>query len=459
MSHSNPALLALTALLAVVALVLLIARARLNAFIAITIVSFALGLAAGMPPAGVVRAFQEGVGTTLGFIAVVVGLGTIFGKLLSESGGARVVAVTATRAVPAGALPWAVALVGFVVGLPVFFSVGLVLLFPIVARLAETAQLPLLSLALPLVAGLSASHGLVPPHPGPLAAIDRLGADMGRSIVYAILAGVPATLIAGPLFARAAGSAWRQAFRPVVPTPVPSATPTPASHANSTSHPITAPGFAITVITILLPVALMLLATFADTRLPADSTLRRWIDFIGSPAVALLVATLVAYRVFGTACGFDAKMLLRFSEESVGPIAGVLLVVGAGGGFGRVLDQAGIGQAISSSVAGLSISPLVLGWLIAALLRIAVGSATVAITTAASLVAPLAAATPGTNRELLVIALGAGSLIASHVNDAGFWLVKEYLGLDVGTTLRTWTVIETIISFVALAMVALLGVL
>jgi GntP family gluconate:H+ symporter len=439
MVASDAVRLPLLAGLAVLTLVLLIARARLHAFIALTLVSVALGLGAGMPPTAVVRAFQDGVGATLGFIAVVIGLGTIFGKLLAESGAARVVAVSMTGAVGPRALPWAVAALGFIVGLPVFFSVGLVLLFPVVVGLASTSGRPMLSLALPLVAGLSASHGLVPPHPGPLAAIDRLGADTGRAILYAILCAAPAVMIGGPIFVQLVMKRLGTRQATVV--------------VESSAAPRQPPGFVISVLTILLPVLLMLSATLADVTLPADDPVRRWIDFAGSPAIAMLVATLAALRVFGTACGFDRKTLIRWSEESLGPIASVLLVVGAGGGFGRVLDQAGVGQSIAAATAGLPVPTLVAGWLVAALLRVAVGSATVAITTAASLVAPMAAADPSTSRELLVVALGAGSLIASHVNDGGFWLVKEYLGLDVGETLLSWTVMETIISVTVLAAV------
>ncbi len=443
MLASDAVRLPLLAGLAVLALVLLIARTRLHAFIALALVSIALGLAAGMPPTAAIRAFQEGVGSTLGFIAVVIGLGTVFGKLLAESGAARVVATAMTGAVGARGLPWTVAALGFIVGLPVFFSVGLVLLFPIVAGLAAASGRPLLSLALPLVAGLSASHGLVPPHPGPLAAIDRLGADTGRAILYAILCATPAVIIAGPIFVRLV---------------IPRLARTKASMVliDSADAPVP-PGLATSVLTILLPVFLMLSATLADVALAAEDPVRRWIDFAGSPAVAMLAATVVALRVFGTACGFDMKAVLRFSEESLGPIASVLLVVGAGGGFGRVLDQAGVGQSIAAASASLPVTTLVAGWLIAALLRVAVGSATVAVTTAASLVAPMAAADPSTSRELLVVALGAGSLVASHVNDGGFWLVKEYLGLDVGDTLRSWTVMETIISVIALAAVLMLA--
>ncbi len=434
--------------LAVALLILLIVRVRMHAFPALMIVSLGLGLAAGLPPLAVARAFQDGVGSTLGFVAIVIGLGTFVGALLAESGGAREVALAATRAIGPRHLPWAVAFIGFIVGLPIFFSVGLVLLFPVVAGLAATASRPLASLALPLVAGLSASHGLVAPHPGPLVAIDRLGADTGGAILFGLLVGIPATAIAGPMFTR-----WVLPHLRHAPDAIAAASPEAAPDATAP------PSVSTTLTTVLLPVALMLAATVVSTALPPESAVAGWISFAGNPAVALLIGTIAATWVFGYARGLDGGRLLAIVERSLAPIASVLLVVGAGGGFGRVLDQAGIGQAIVGATASMALSPIVFGWLVAAALRIAVGSATVAITTAAAIVAPLALAAPDTNRELLVVALGAGSLIASHVNDGGFWLVKEYLGLDVPTTLKTWTVIETIISVVALAIVMVIDLI
>lgn len=427
---------------AVAVLIVLIVRLRMHAFPALMIVSLGLGLAAGLPPTAVAQAFQDGVGSTLGFVAIVIGLGTFAGALLADSGGARVVAHAATRAIGPARLPWAVAFVGFVVGLPIFFSVGLVLLFPVVAGLAAATARPVAALALPLVAGLSASHGLVAPHPGPLVAIDRLGADTGLSIFYGILVGIPCTAVAGPIFARHVLPRLRLPLTSDVAAREPE---------RQTGAP---PGVTATLTTVLLPVVLMLGATVATPRLTEAAA--AWVGFIGNPAVALLIGTLAATWVFGYRRGLTGARLLAIAEESLLPIASVLLVVGAGGGFGRVLDQAGIGAAIVDATSSLALSPMILGWLIAAALRIAVGSATVAITTAAAIVAPVAAATPGTNMELLVVALGAGSLIASHVNDGGFWLVKEFLGLDVPTTLKTWTVIETIIAVVGLIAVLMI---
>jgi GntP family gluconate:H+ symporter len=432
---------------AVLALIALIAWGRLNAFVALTLTSLFVGAISGMPLGSVVRAFQEGVGNTLGFIAVVIGLGTIVGKMLAESGGAEVIANRLIRLFGTRHVHWAVALLAFVIGLPVFFSVGLVLLAPIVFTLAHRERLPLLLVGLPLVAGLSASHGLVPPHPGPLAAIERLGADMGRTIAWSVAIGLPAALIVGPPLG------WLVGRRMVT---VPGAL---ASELSAVDEGRPRPGFAITLLAILLPIGLMVLATAAALLWAPGTMPRVTAEFIGSPIVAMLAAVLVSFYVFGIACGRDRQELLRFSEECLAPVASVLLVVGAGGGFGRVLDVAGVGRAIQGVASHVQLSPLLLGWVIAALLRVAVGSATVAIVTSAGIMAPVAAAVPGTNAELLVIALGAGSIVASHVNDGGFWLVKEYFNLTVLQTLGTWTVLETAFSVVALCLVLIASVL
>jgi GntP family gluconate:H+ symporter len=444
-SPPDPLALILIAVVGVALVVLLITWARLPAFIALAVASLLVGMAAGMPLTDIPRAFQQGVGDTLGFIALVIGLGTVIGKLLAESGGAVVVSRALVGALGERRLDWALMLSGFIIGLPVFFQVGLVLLAPVLFTLKRQTGAPLLRLGLPLVAGLSVAHGLVPPHPGPLAAIERLGADTGRTIFYSLVIGLPVAIVSGPLFGR------------LVTRRIEAEPGAMADQLTGTGTAARAPSLAATLITILAPVLLMLLGAFAQTLLP-DGAARRWLGFAGGPLVAMLLALLLALFTFGRACGFDRPRLLRFAEESLPPIAAVLLVVGAGGGFGRVLDAAEIDTAIARAMGGMQLSPLVLGWIIASLLRLAVGSATVAVITAASIMAPIVAGLPHVNRELLVVSIGAGSLIASHVNDGGFWLAKEYLNMTVPQTLATWTVIETIIAVTGLAGVLLLGI-
>jgi GntP family gluconate:H+ symporter len=442
MTPGEPILLAATAV-AIVALVALIARARWHPFVALSVVSLGLGFAVGLRPVDAVRAFQEGLGTTLGSTAGVISLGAMMGRLLALSGGAERLTARLIEVTGARRAPWAFAAAGLVIGLPVFFSVGFVLLMPLAFAASTAMSGPLSALALPLAAGLSAAHGLTPPHPGPLAALERLHADPGLVIVYGVLVAIPATIVAGPLFAR-------------LVAPRVNLVPGAIAAAGISRRAPRQPSVPATLVTLLLPVLLMLGATAATLWMPAGTAFGPWAAAAGQPLVAMLLAVLASGVVFGLRCGLGSRDLLAACEESLAPIAGMLLVVGAGGGFGRVLDVAGVDDAIVGVARTLPLSPIVLGWVAAALLRIAVGSATVAITTAASLIAPLADAAPGTNRALLVVAMGAGSLAVSHVNDAGFWLVKEYLNASVAETLATWTVLETVIAVVGLAAVLLL---
>ncbi len=427
-------------------MVLLITWVRVPAFLSLAIGSLVVGLAARMPLADIPRAFQGGMGDTLGSIAMVIGLGTVIGKLLAESGGALVVSNALARALGERRLDWALMLSALIIGLPVFFQVGLVLLAPVLFTAQRQTRTPLLRLGLPLVAGLSAAHGLVPPHPGPIAALERIGADPGRTLFYSLILALPLSIISGPLYTK-----YICRRVEVEPGPI-------AEQFTKVAMPARTPSLGITLVTMLMPVLLMLLASAAQIAMPDGST-RRAIGFVGSPLVAMMVATIVAFVTFGRSCGFSRVRLLEFAEQSLPPIAGVLLVVGAGGGFGRVLVTAHVDTAIAQAMGGLQLSPLVMGWVIAALLRLSVGSATVSCITAASIMAPLLAGMPGVNKELLVVSIGAGSLIASHVNDGGFWLVKEYLNMSVPQTLATWTIIETIVSVVGLLGVLLLGVL
>jgi GntP family gluconate:H+ symporter len=432
---------------AVIGLIVLVARFKLNAFLALILASIFVGLCSGMPLPKIARSFQEGVGGTLGFIAVVVGLGTMLGKMLAECGGAEVVAASFIRCLGTHRLHWAMLAVGFIVGLPVFFGVGLVLLVPILFTLVRDTKAPLLFLGIPLVAGLSVSHGLIPPHPGPMVAIEKLGADVGRTILYATLVGIPTAVIAGPIFGRFISPMVR-----VEGGGIGSRLVGPAASAVK-------PGFGLTLLTILLPVILMLAATLAEVMLEKTSPLRAWAIFIGSPLVALLAAVLFSFYSFGRACGIGREQILKFTDECVGPAASIILVVGAGGGFSKVLEHGGAADAISGLARGLDLSPILLGWIVAALIRVAVGSATVAITLGSAIMVPIAEAHPGVAPELLVIALGAGSLVLSHLNDGGFWFVKEYFNLTVPQTLKTWTVMETIIAVVALVLTLLLDLI
>jgi len=429
----------------VILLIVAVAVLKLHAFLALTLASVVMGLCGGMKPVEVAKSFQEGVGNVLASIAVVVGLGTILGKLLAESKGAETIANTLRHLLGDSKAHWTLFIAGLLVGIPAFFSVGLVLLVPILFTMVKQTNRPLLSLAIPMLAALSAMHGLVPPHPGPIAVVDELHADMGKTLIYSLLVGIPTAVVAGPLFARF--------IAPRVPVPLSGSL---AAQLTSESAR-TPPQFSVAVLTVLSPVILMLAASAGEIILPLNSSLLTVLRFVGHPAIALFVAVAIAYYTFGFARGFSRSELLKFANDCLGPVATVLLVVGAGGGFNRVLDQSGAGKAIVQLVRDWPVSPLILGWIVAALIRIATGSATVAIKMAGGIMAPLVLTNPSVRPELLVIALGAGSTVLSHVNDGGFWLVKEYLNMTVTQTLKTWTVMETILSLVALLLVLLLN--
>ena len=439
--------LLLLAAVAVVTLIVLIARFKVHPFIALVSVSLALGVATGMPLGVSVKAFQDGVGSALGFIAIVVGLGTMLGKMMVESGGATRIATTLIDRFGEARVHWAIMVVAFIIGIPVFFQVGFVLLVPLVFTVARRTGMSVIKIGIPLVAGLSVVHGMLPPHPAAMLAVGAYEADVGRTILYGLLVGLPTAAIAGPIF-----GAW--IARRVAP---PAENPL-AEQLQGTSSVADAPGFGISLFTVLIPVILMLLASAADVVLAPANATRKMLDFIGQPMVALLLALLLSFVTLrtGRAGRFTAEQVRAFCNECLAPTATIILVIGAGGGFNQVLVQSGVGRAVADVARGSAASPLVLAWIIAALIRVATGSATVAMTTAAGIVAPIAASMPGTNRELLVLATGAGSLVLSHVNDSGFWLIKEFFNMTVPDTLKTWTVAETIIGVAGLGFTMLL---
>lgn len=429
------------ALIAVIALVILIARFKLNPFITLVVVSVLLGFAVGMPMGDIIKSFEAGVGGTLGHIALVIGLGTMLGKMMAESGGAERIALTLIDFFGEKNVHWAMMVIAFIVGLPVFFEVGFVLLIPIAFNVAKRTNTSMILVGIPMVCGLSVVHGLIPPHPAALLAVQAYGADMGKTILYALIVGIPTAIIAGPLFAKLID---KHVTLPAINPLAEQLTEEAGASKGSL------PGFGITVLTILLPVFLMLIGSWADLITTPKTFANDFLKLIGNSVMALLIATLFSFYTFGKSRGFTREMILKWTNECVAPTAIITLVVGAGGGFGRILRDSGISTAIVDVATHANVSVLVLGWLVAVMIRIATGSATVAMTTAAGIVAPIAASVPGTRPELLVLTTGAGSLILSHVNDGGFWLVKEYFNMTVTQTLKTWSVAETIISVVAL---------
>ncbi|MFI6643315.1 gluconate:H+ symporter [Streptomyces sp. NPDC050504] len=445
-TSAGNAQLGIAVLVGIAVIVLLITKFKLHAFLALTIGSLALGALAGAPLGATIESFSGGLGKTVAGVGVLIALGAILGKLLADSGGADQIVDTILARANARTMPWAMVLIASVIGLPLFFEVGIVLLIPVVLLVAKRGNYSLMRIGIPALAGLSVMHGLIPPHPGPLVAIDALGANLGVTLALGVLVAIPTVIIAGPLFSRYAAR-WVDIPAPEKMIPV-----RPSEDLEKR------PGFGATVATVLLPVVLMLAKALVDIVVDdPDNGLQKVTDVIGSPLIALLAAVLVGLFTLGRAAGFTKDRLSTTVEKSLAPIAGVLMIVGAGGGFKQTLIDVGVGQMILDFSEDWSIPALLLAWLIAVAIRLATGSATVATISAAGLVAPLAEGMSTGETALLVLAIGAGSLFFSHVNDAGFWLVKEYFGMDVGQTIKTWSVMETIISVVGIVFVLLLS--
>lgn len=442
--HDTRLTVAVVAGIAVI--IILISVLKMHALLALALGSGTLGLIAGMPVNKLVTSFITGFGATAGSVGVLVALGSMLGKLLSESGGADQIVDTIVARTGRRMLPWAMLLIAAIVGLPMFFEIGLVILIPIVLLVHKRSGVPLLLLGIPALAGLSVMHGLVPPHPGPLAAIGILRSSVGTTMLYGLIVAVPTAIIAGPLFAYVA-KRWMPELEPpdrLVPERAEETAPRP--------------GFTVTVATVLLPVILMLGLFFADLLIhDKASRLKHVLDFLGNPPVALLLSVLVAMFTLGRPAGFGRERMSEVVGAALPPIAAILLIVSAGGGFKQTLVDAGVGGMIKQLASGSTASVLVLGWLVAVAIRVATGSATVATVTAAGIVAPLAGGLTPTHLALLTLAVGAGSLFFSHVNDAGFWLVKEYFGMTVGQTLRSWSIMETVISVVAIGLILALS--
>ncbi|MFD5161488.1 GntP family permease [Streptomyces hawaiiensis] len=445
-TSAGHAQLGIAVLAGIAVIVLLITKFKLHAFLSLTIGSLALGAIAGAPLDKVLLSFSAGLGSTVAGVGVLIALGAILGKMLADSGGADQIVDTILDRAGGRSMPWAMVLIASVIGLPLFFEVGIVLLIPVVLMVAKRGNYSLMRIGIPALAGLSVMHGLVPPHPGPLVAIDAVKADLGITLALGVLVAIPTVIIAGPVFSKYAAR-WVD-----VPAPE-NMIPQRASDDLDRR-----PGFGATLFTVLLPVILMLAKALVDIVVDdPENLVQRIFDVIGAPMIALLASVLVGIFTLLRPAGFSKERISPLVEKGLMPIAGILLIVGAGGGFKQTLIDSGVGRMVLEISENWSIPALLLAWLIAVAIRLATGSATVATVSAAGLVAPLAADMSSTHTALLVLAIGAGSLFLSHVNDAGFWLVKEYFGLSVGQNLKTWSVMECIISVVAGGIVLLLS--
>jgi Gnt-I system high-affinity gluconate transporter len=383
----------------------------------------------------VIGSIKAGVGGTLGSLALIMGFGAMLGKLLADCGGAQRIATTLIAKFGTKHIQWAVVLTGFTVGFALFYEVGFVLLLPLVLTIAASARVPLLYVGVPMAAALSVTHGFLPPHPGPTAIATLFHADMGKTLLFGTLLGIPTVILAGPVYTR---------FLKSIDKPIPE-----GLYNKKTFTEAEMPGFGVSVWTALVPVVLMALRAVAEMVLPKGHPLLAYAEFFGDPIMATLIAVLIAIFTFGLNRGRTMDEVMQTLTDSIKIIAMMLLIIGGGGAFKQVLVDSGVDKYIAGMMEGSTISPILMAWSIAAALRIALGSATVAAITAGGFVAPIIATT-GVSPELMVIAVGSGSVIFSHVNDPGFWLFKEYFNLTIGETIRAWSGLETVISLCGL---------
>ncbi|WP_347330862.1 GntP family permease [Marinimicrobium locisalis] len=443
---SAPYLLSVT-VVSIAVLLFLIMALRLQAFIALLLVSMGVAIAAGVPLPEVASVIQEGMGGTLGYIAIVIGLGTMIGEILQVSGGARQIAHTLTRKAGSERAPWALMTLGLIVAIPVFFEVALILFIPLVYSLAKRTGKSLLFYGLPLVAGIAVAHSFIPPTPGPVAVASLLGADLGWVILVGLIAGIPAAILGGIVFGRYVGNR----IHTVMPETA------QAKEDAESDRPL--PGFALVISIILVPLVMILLNTATKTWLPEGHGIAQLMAFIGHPFTALLVACLLSFYFLGTRQGFSREEIQRVATRSMEPVGMIILLTGAGGVFGKVLITAGVGDALVNAMTASNLPVVLFAFLVATVIRVSQGSATVAMVTSAGLVAPLVEA--GSHSDGVVacitIAIACGATVLSHVNDSGFWLVKQFMGLTERQTLASWTVLETILGVVGLVVVMLLS--
>ena len=427
--------------LAVLALIVLSSWGKVNPFLAFLLVTIPAGLALGLPPARVLAAVQKGLGDTLGSVALVVVLGAMLGKLVAESGAAQQIAAVLMGAFGAKNIQWTMMVTGLVIGIPLFYNVGFLLTIPLIFSVVYQYRLPAVYVGLPMLASLSVLHGFLPPHPAPTALVALFHANIGLTFGYGLLVAVPAVVLAGPLYART--------LRGIVTVPRAELAPAPVAE-----NPL--PGRLNSFLSSLLPVLVLGIVLGLQAVLPAGGPQAPTLAFLADPGVVMLLAVMVATFSLGLSQGRSVVAVMETYGAAIRDVALLLLIIGGAGALKEVLVASGAGAAIAAGLQGTGLPPLVLGWLIAGLIRVCLGSATVAGLTAAGVMLPTMAHSP-VNPNLMVLAIGAGSLLFSHFNDSGFWLFKEYFNLSVRDTLRSWSAMETIVSVVGLLGVLLLN--
>jgi len=431
----------LIVLTGILLLVVLITWGKLNAFLAFLVVSLFTGLLLGIPFNNITKSVYKGIGDTLGQLCIVIVLGAMLGKLVAESGAAQRIATVMMNIFGEKYIQWALMATGFIIGIPLFYNVGFVLMVPLIFSVVYKYKLPAVYIGLPMLASLSVTHGFLPPHPAPASLVGQFHAEMGKTLLYGIVIAIPAVIIAGPLYSR---SLKRIVSRPLEGLVAPSK---PEEQL---------PGMANSLLSSLLPVILLMLTTLLPISLKGGGVIKDVILFLGDPSIILLIAIGVATYTLGIRTGRTIREIMRYYEEAVKDIAMILLIIAGAGALKEVFLDSGVSGEIAGVLQQWPVHPLVLGWLIAAIIRVCLGSATVAGLTAAGIILPLMKVSH-VNPNLMVLSVGAGSLMFSHVNDGGFWLFKEYFNLSVKDTLRSWSIMETLVALVGLGGVMLLS--
>lgn len=425
---------------AVVLLILLITVFKFNAFIALILVSITAGLCAQMPPVDVIKAVQKGMGDTLGSLTLIITFGALLAIILSETGAVRRISQSLIDAFGMKYMGWSLALTAFVIGIVMFYNAGFILLLPLVFSIARRTGMSLIQVVIPVAAALSVTHGFLPPHPAPSGIASLFNANVGLVIIYGIIVAIPAIFLSGIVFPKLLKGMDIKPSDKLFPENDNPDTPTP--------------GFWPSIIAALIPVVLMAIATISDLFLAKENTIRQVLSFIGDPSSAMIIGVFLAIPLLGQQKNFAG--IMNKTSSAIESVATILLIVSGGGAFKQVLIESGIGDQLTALMDGVNLSPLFLGWLIATIIRVSLGSATVAGLMAAGIMQPMMQGSD-VSPELMVLAIGAGSLMLSHVNDTGFWMFKEYMGLTVGQTFRTWTIMEGIVGVVGLIGVLLMS--
>lgn len=430
-------------LFCIVILVLLITQFKINAFLAFLIISILAGLLLGIEPGQITSSIQKGIGDMLGSLVIVIVGGAMLGKLVAESGGAQRIATGMMHLFGERYIQWAFMVTGFVIGIPLFYNVAFVLVIPLIFSVVYRYKFSAVYIGLPMLAALSVTHGFLPPHPSPAYLVAQFGADMGQTLLYGIIVGIPTVIVAGPVFSRTLKRINIDLPKTFQPSSVPESE---------------LPGLMNSILSSLLPVMLLAVTTILSPYIPETGMVNKVFVFISDPAIVLLISLAVATYTLGLNMRMPMKKIMDIYGDAVKDIAMILLIMSGAGALKQILTDSGVSDEVGLLLTGLDVHPLILGWAIACVIRVCVGSATVAGITAAGLIMPIMDQ-PGVNPNLMVLAIGAGSLMFSHVNDGGFWLFKEYFNLSIKDTLRSWSIMETIVAIVGMICVLILNAL